>query len=432
MVNIFFSFALKGGSIIIQLILVSVTIDYLDKFQYGIWLTLASVIGWFSFFDIGVGNGLRNKLAIALQAGDYEMGRVYVSTAYFFLTIIFTAISIVFLIVNSFLNWSILLNVPQYLNQELSELVNCVFVFFSIRFILSLITNILLADQKSAISNLITFLANCLSLLAIIFVREFRHGSVFLVGIIYSGVPLIVMMLFNMLFFMKRYRNISPSINYVQIRHLKGLLELGGKFFVIQFAAVVLFTTSNVMLAQWYGPEQVTSYNIAYRYFTTVSMFLGIIINPIWSAITQAYYNNEWDWIRGMMRKLNFISYGLVVISILMYFFANSVYRIWVGNSVEVPDSINLIMLIFVIATLVGLPANTFVNGVGKIKLQYYTAFFSLILTIPFAYFFSHILRMGPAGVILAPLLTTVPTSILWRIQYKKLICGSAKGIWSR
>ena len=37
-------------------------------------LTLSSIIGWFAFFDIGFGNGLRNKFAEAIAKGDHQLG----------------------------------------------------------------------------------------------------------------------------------------------------------------------------------------------------------------------------------------------------------------------------------------------------------------------------------------------------------------------
>ncbi len=50
--NILFSFILKGISIIISFLLVPLTIDYLNPSEYGIWLTLSSILGWINLFDI--------------------------------------------------------------------------------------------------------------------------------------------------------------------------------------------------------------------------------------------------------------------------------------------------------------------------------------------------------------------------------------------
>ena len=78
----------KGLSILVSLLLVPITLNYLDSEKYGIWLTISSVIFWFGFLDIGLGNGLRNKLAEALAGGDLKLAQKYVSTSYFVLALI--------------------------------------------------------------------------------------------------------------------------------------------------------------------------------------------------------------------------------------------------------------------------------------------------------------------------------------------------------
>jgi hypothetical protein len=59
--------------------------------KYGSWLTLRSIILWFAFFDIGLGNGLRNKFTEAKAPGNLERTRIYISTAYGLLILIFSA-----------------------------------------------------------------------------------------------------------------------------------------------------------------------------------------------------------------------------------------------------------------------------------------------------------------------------------------------------
>ncbi|WKX78165.1 hypothetical protein [Zobellia laminariae] len=90
--NILASFLIKGTSILIGFYMVPLTIGYVDKEQYGVWLTLSSVVGWFSFFDIGLGSGLRNKLALALANDEMEKAKSYVSSTYAILGMIISAI----------------------------------------------------------------------------------------------------------------------------------------------------------------------------------------------------------------------------------------------------------------------------------------------------------------------------------------------------
>jgi O-antigen/teichoic acid export membrane protein len=430
LVNIFFSFLLKGGSIIIQFALVPLTIDYLDKYQYGIWLTLASVLGWFSFFDVGIGNGLRNKLSITLANKDFKLARIYISTSYAFISLIFISLIIIFWFVNPFIDWVRVLNAPAELSNDLSKLTFYIFSFFSLRFIFGLIGNILYADQKPALNNMIGPLGSLFALIIILILKKAVPGSLFWVGIVYGGTPLLVYVIFTFVLFKYKYEKIAPSLKFVQFKYLKDVLGLGMQFFIIQIAALVLFTTSNFLLSQFYGPEEVTAYNIAFRYFTAISMVFGIILTPYWSAITEAYTKKDFAWIQSTMKKLELIAYVFIVISIVMFFVADKVYLLWVGPTVIVPKSVSLMMTLYVIISLLGSTTNTFVNGTGKVRLQLYTAVISIIITIPLAILFCKVWDFGPAGVIAATLCTTFPTMILWRVQYQKIINGNATGIW--
>ena len=51
--NIVISFICKGLSILISFLVVPLTLGYVGKVEYGIWLTISAIIQWFGFFDIG-------------------------------------------------------------------------------------------------------------------------------------------------------------------------------------------------------------------------------------------------------------------------------------------------------------------------------------------------------------------------------------------
>ena len=83
--NILFSFLIKGWSGVIQLLLVPVTLFCLGNYENGIWMTISSILLWVDSLDIGIGNGLRNKLSEQIANNDYEKARESVSSAFFML-----------------------------------------------------------------------------------------------------------------------------------------------------------------------------------------------------------------------------------------------------------------------------------------------------------------------------------------------------------
>ena len=86
--NILFSLIIKVVNVLCSLLIVPLTLSYLTQEEYGIWLTISTLLLWISFFDIGLGNGLRNYLTEAISLKDYDLGKKYISTTFVLLLII--------------------------------------------------------------------------------------------------------------------------------------------------------------------------------------------------------------------------------------------------------------------------------------------------------------------------------------------------------
>lgn len=71
LLNVISAFLIKGGALIVTLLTTPAYIRYFNKNSaLGLWFTLLSVITWVLNFDLGIGNGLRNKLATTFAKKD--------------------------------------------------------------------------------------------------------------------------------------------------------------------------------------------------------------------------------------------------------------------------------------------------------------------------------------------------------------------------
>ena len=428
--NILSSIAIRGCSIIISLILLPITIHYVNPTQYGIWLTLSSIIGWLGFFDIGFGNGLRNKFAEAVANDNPELARIYVSTTYAILTIIISVVLIIFFFLNPFLNWAKILNTPPAMLTELRTLVLIVFTFFCIQFILQLLTTILTANQQPAKASFFNFLGSLLSLIIIFFLTKFTQGNLVYLGIAFSFTPVLVLAIASVFCFSGEYKKYRPSLKHIKFTFAKDLMSLGLKFFMIQITFVIIYQTDNIIISQLFGPSEVTPYNIAYKYFGIIPMAFGIIITPFWSAFTEAWIKRDFEWIKSTMRKLKLFLILLTIVSLIMLLLSNFAYKIWVGKEIIVPISLSVVMASYVILNAANGVFSQFLNGVGKVRLQLYAGITGTILNIPLALFFGK--AIGLAGVILAGVIMGA-INIFWgAIQYNKIINNKATGIWNK
>jgi O-antigen/teichoic acid export membrane protein len=306
-----------------------------------------------------------------------------------------------------------------------------VFAFFCIRFILSLINSVVFANQDPALRNVMGPLGSTLSLILILVLSKYISGSLFWISIIFSGAPLLVMLVASLILFNTRYKAMKPSIRQVDFSYSGKLLGLGVGFFIIQVSMLVLFSSANLVLTQLYGPEEVTVYNIANKYFTIGILVNGIITLPYWSSFTETYVKRDFDWIRASIKKLSLISYLLVAGQIVLMVLADKIIYLWVGQDITIPFLMKVAFTAYVSIQLLAAPYNIFINGVSKIRLQLFVAIFSIVITIPLALLFCRNFDLGPSGVVLAMICSTLPSGILWRIQYKKIMEGSATGIWN-
>lgn len=429
--NILGSFALKGISIIISLLLVPLTIDYLNPTKYGIWITLMSVIAWFNFFDVGLGNGLRNKFATAKAEGKDDLARTYISTTYAIISIISVSLFIIFFIINHFLNWGKILNATTDL-IELEKLVFIVFSVFCMQFIVKLINVVFIADQRPVISNLINTVASLVSLIAVVILMKTTQGSLLYLGASFSLINLVVPLLAGMWFFNTSYKKYKPSLSSVDFSHLKELVSLGMRFFIMQGAALVVFMTDNIIITQTTGPQDVTPYNIAYKYFGIVTMVFTIVTTPLWSAYTEAYVKKDFSWIRQTTKKV-YKLWGLVFVGlVVMLLVSNYAYSFWVGDKVLVPFLLSAIMALWVLLSTSTMVFSNFLSGISKVKLSLWHSVLVSIINIPLSIFFAKNLAMGSAGVMLASVICVFPRAIFQPIQYWKIINGNAKGIWNK
>ena len=426
------SFMFKLGSVLCNLILVSLAIRYLGTESYGVWLTLSSVISWFVLFDVGLGNGLRNKFSESIAKDEGSETRAYVSTAYFTIAVIGSGLAIVVWMVNQHVNWASAFNVPNSLASELKILIPVAFTFFSAQLVAKLITSIYLADQQHSIQDKIQFFTQIALLVGIIFLFQHQPRSLLAFGVVYTALPVALLVLLNVIAFSDRYAPYRPTLRSVKKSHLAQILDLGLSFFVIQIAGIVLFSTGNFIIAQLFGPAEVVPYNIAYKYFSLITLGFGVLVSPFWSSVTEAWTINDIGWILKALSNIQrlwlLVPAGLIVLMLG----ANSFYELWIGDDLVVPFAVSAWTAIFVALQTAATIYTTFINGIGFVRLQLVSSTFFMIINIPLSIFLASDLGLGPSGVIMSPCFCLLCGIVLRFIQLRKVLNGSATGCWSK
>lgn len=428
--NIMFSFLIKGWSALVMLLLVPITLKCLGDYTNGVWLTISSLLIWIDQMDIGLGNGLRNKLAAAIAHNDTKGAKEAVSSTFFMLIIIVIPILLVLLGIIYSIDVYSFLNVKSELVGNLTNVIAVAVILICSTFIFKFIGNFYLGLQLPAVNNLFLTIGHTFTLIATYIAYSVGYHSLMVIAVINTAGPLLVYLLAYPYTFWVKYKELAPSFKSFTFVSARSLFSIGMKFFILQMAGVILFMSSNIVISKILNPAEVTPYQIAYRYFTICLILFNIISTPYWTATTDAYERGDFEWINNSRKKMKKVIAIMLAVMVLMIVLSPVVFKVWIGDQVEIPILLTVLVAFYILVLITSMSYSNFIFGIGKLKLQLYFTLSASILFIPLAYLISRF-EESIYAIVLAMALINIPGLIANKIQLNKLINRKATGIWN-
>lgn len=395
---------------------------------YGVWLTISSVMMWLNFFDVGFTLGLKNKLAEAIAREDWQRGKALVSTTYYVLLLIFVPICVVLELIIPHIDWAGLLHVNARYGPDIIRAMHILAACVCLQMIVNVLSAVIAAYQKVALSGVFPVISNIISLFVILILTKCCPASLATLALALSITPILVMAIAAVVLFHRRFRAVAPGWRLFNKKYVADLFGLGARFFIIQIQLIVVFQCTNVLISNLSGPNEVTAYNIAYKYVSVASMVLSLIVGPMWPAFTDAYTRKDYPWMCRVYRQLR--KFGLVVAAVIILMVAASpvVYYFWIGEKAEIPFAMTALIGLFMLVNSWNIIHTNLINGIGTIKLQTRVTIIGLLCHIPFSFFLGN--WIGYYGVIVSMICINALYATVFTIQLNKIINQKATGIW--
>ena len=429
--NILASFIIKGWSAVIVLLMVPATLHCLGEYKNGIWLTISSLLLWIDNMDIGLGNGLRNKIAEYMAHGERERTRSLVSSTFAMLSCIIIPVMLVLLLLIAVGDPYQVFNAAPAKVPHLDQVLMVTVILVCTSFVFKLIGNFYMGLQLPAVSNLLIALGQTLALIGTYIVLWSGSHSLMLIALVNTVSPLLVYLLAYPYTFFYKYPQLRPSFRLIDFKEAKAVINMGVQFFIMQISSVVLFMTSNILISNLFSPEMVTPYQITYRYFSILLVVFTVICMPFWNATTDAYQRNDMEWIRQAASKLRLMTIGILLCLIVMVALSDIVYAIWIDRQTVIDIRMSIVMAAYIFILIYSMRYSYFINGIGTLRLQLIFTATAAIVFIPLAYiatWWTHDI----IWFMVVMCLVNIPGLIVNRIQFYKLINGKAKGIWNK
>lgn len=213
-------------------------------------------------------------------------------------------------------------------------------------------------------------------------------------------------------------------------KELKSLFAIGMKFFVVQIAGLVIFASSNIIIAKILSPAEVTPYQVAYKYFSLAIMLFTLVAAPLWSATTDAYSKDDWRWIDNVVKNMRKVMLFFFVMLLAMLAVSGWVYQVWVGDGVVVGFGLSALMAAYIAVLIFSTCYSNILFGIGKILVITIVTVIEAVAYVPLALLLGN--GFGLCGIVMALLLVNVLCAVCNKLQYGFLSAGTARGIWNK
>lgn len=389
----------RGLAALTAVLAVPLTLHYLGKERYGLWMTISSTAAMLAFADFGIGNGLLNAVSEAHGRRDQQAARTFVSSAFFLLTAVAAALIAAFTLAYPWIHWPALFNVTTGLaRSEAGPAMMALFLCFALNIPLGIVQRIQMGFQEGFANDLWQSAGSLLALATLLIGVHFEWGLPLLIlGV--TGAPVIAAALNGVRLFGGSRPWLLPRWNHFQWTAARALSGTGFLFFLMQVTNVLSFSSDNVIVAQLLGASAVPQYSVVQRAFLLVTTLQNTWLAPLWPAYREAIHRGDNAWVRRtLLRSLLTAAAVSTGLSLTLTLVSRPLFRFWVGPDLVPAWPLTFGFALWAVVQTLGAAVAMFLNGSNALIFELCLGLSMLIVATPLKIFLCR--HIGMTGVI--------------------------------
>ena len=340
----------------------------------GAWLVILQILSWVLTFDIGIGNGLKNKIVEAINENRRDDVRKYISCSY----ITNLAITMVLLVVGvriiDIIDFNNLLNISTQVIPltTLQAAFKLAYISICLEFFFKIVLNIYQALQKEVVASSMSLISTILLLIFVSLAKYESMGDALIaVSAFYIfsiNVPLIIL---TIVLFSTTLKDCTPTLKKWSFPVAKSIITLGGLYFIIQILLLIINSTNKVIISRSYGASIVTEYEPYLKIFSALTAIGSAISLPMWTLVLRADVKKDYAW----MKKSKKMILGFLVLftigALLIAALLQLIFNLWLGDETIKVDYFKAFMFAaWSIFTIASYFASAYSNGLKILKPQ--------------------------------------------------------------
>ncbi|HUI83217.1 MAG TPA: oligosaccharide flippase family protein [Candidatus Binatia bacterium] len=278
----------------ITLISLPLAVRYLAAERYGVWATVATTAVWINLLDLGIAGTLTNHISHAFALGDRTAAARAFTNALALSAGVAAFAGLIFSLLVHRVDWAALFNVSAKVSaRELEYTVAAAVALMLLGLPCNLGNRLLAGYQELHRGNCASCAGAVASLggLALGIVLRASMPVLFLMSVGCLTLAALVNMVL-VLGWQKRW--LRPRLSLLDPSSMKDLLHSGASFFLIQVAAVVVFSSDNLIVSHYLGAAEVTPYSTTWRLVGVAALLQSLIFPALWPAYAEAWAKGDY------------------------------------------------------------------------------------------------------------------------------------------
>jgi O-antigen/teichoic acid export membrane protein len=328
----------------VSLFTLPLAVRYLGAQRYGVWATITTTAVWINLLDLGIANTLTNEISRAYALNDKESARRYFTNALLVTSLAAASVGLLFACLVRHVNWIKVFNVGKSVSAAEVEWTVIAAVGLTLLALpCNLVSKLLAGYQELHRNSIACGIGSVASLvgLALGIAMQVSMPTLYVMSLGALTFSSLVMMLLVL----SQKPWLLPKPTAIDLHSIKQLFDSGSSFLLIQAAAVVVFSSDNLIVSHHLGASEVTPYSVAWRLASLSALLQTLIFPALWPAYAEAYAKHEYQWIRQTFAvTLKGVVALNVVCAATLVLFGKPAIRLWAGRA-AVPGTYLLIAM---------------------------------------------------------------------------------------
>lgn len=410
------------GSGLVVLITLPMARQSLPADLFGVWMMLSAWLAFMAFADLGIGNGVLNRISRAQATGNQEDVRRTLTAGYVCTGVVGSAL------LAAWMAWSCLASEPTSIagaaieplhRGEVLGALNTFVAILAINIPASLVQRVQLGMQQGYWNGIAQF---CGAMVTLLVVPQALHHD--------SGVAILVIATFGV----QAGANILNTFIWLWRRQLLGsalwreawdlstacdLLRSGALFFLLQLAAAFAFQSDAIVITQTLGQVAYGDFALVQKLFLFISMLLSAAMTGLWPAFGDALARQETAWAMKALRRGAVTAAVISIASVSMLAIAMPwLLAHWLHSTVPLPWLLVVALSVWTVIDAISVVLAAFMNGANILRAQLAFAIAMALTAFGAKWIFTPVL--GAAGSVLATILAYCLISVPGQIYIFK------------